>query len=347
VGYRAELTDLVRAHDALVRLLTENLSVAGDLGARLRWLYADGPAGPGEVFLLRCDDEPVGCAGIAVRQLWVGDRPLRAALLADFVVERKHRSGMPAILMQRAVKRHVAAAFDLTYSFPNDRAVAVVRRLGYQELGKMDRYARVLRHGAYLEDRYGRPLATRMAGALIDRAKHAVRVARTLRPARSLELEWRADVDPRFDRLADAMHGYFRIACRRDAAMLRWRFLQDARRPVIAALVAKDSRELRAYAMVRGARGGLAEIVDLLGDLDALGDLLVLLVPALYRRGHTAVSFRFLGDPRVAALLEAHHFSRRDPNRVVIVDAGLATPDEAAVIRDPRAWYLTDFDEDV
>ena len=347
MGYRAELTDPVRAHDALVRLWTENLFVTGDLGAKLRWLYVDGPAGAGEMFVLLCDDEPVGCAGIAVRQLWVGDRPLRAALLADFVVDRKHRSGLPAILMQRAVKRHVTASFDLTYSFPNDRAVAVVRRLGYQELGKMDRYVRVLRHGKYLEGRYGRPLATRLAGAMIDRAKLAVRLARTRKLARSVELEWRADVDPRFDRLAEAMHGYFRVACRRDAAMLRWRFLRDANRPVIAALVAKDSRELRAYAMVRGAPGGLAEIVDLSGDLDALGELLVLLVPALYQRGHTAVSFRFLGDPRIAALLEAHNFSRRDPNRVVIVNTGLATPAEAAVIRDPRAWYLTDFDEDV
>ena len=98
--------------------------------------------------------------------------------------------------------------------------------------------------------------------------------------------------------------------------------------------------------MLRGAPGEPVQIVDMLGEIDALGELLVLLVPALYLRGHTAISFRFLGDPRIAALLEAQHFARRDPNRVVIVGTGTATPAEAAAIRDPSAWFLTDFDED-
>jgi len=346
MGYRAVLTDPGEARASLIRLWRANLKSHGDAAAKLDWLYLDGPAGRAEVFVLRDDEHPVGCAGITVRELWHHDRPLRAALLADFAVDRAHRTGFPALILQRSVKRHVDAAFDLSYGFPNASAVAIHRRIGYRELGVMTRYVRVLRHGPYLERRFARGVA-RIAGAVIDAAKLAVRLARTVAPSRRSALRWLDDVDPRFDRLWQATRGAYGIACRRDAAFLRWRFLRKpGERNVIATLVGRSTDELRAYAVVGGAAGGMATLLDLYGELDAIGELLTLLMPALYARGHTAVGVRFLGDPRMSALLATQRFSVRDHNRVVIVNAGASCPIDRAILEDAAAWYLTDLDED-
>jgi len=347
VAYRAVLTDPREGRAALLRLWSHNLPVRGDAAAKLAWQYLDGPSGRAQAFLLHDEAGEVGCAGITVRELWYRERPLRVALLADFAIDRAHRTAMPALILQRTVKRHVDGAYDASYGFPNANAVAIHRRIGYHELGTMSRYVRVLRHGGYLARRYDRPVTARAAGVAIDAAKLAVRTARTLRPSRTAALRWLPDVDARFDRLWQATRGSVGIACRRDAAFLRWRFLRKPDEHVaIAALVDRKTDELRAYAVVGGEPGGMAVLLDVFGALGAIGDLLTFLMPALYWRGYRSVGFRFLGDPRVTALLVAHHFSLRDQNRVVIIHEGQACPIDPAVLRDRNAWYLTDLDED-
>jgi hypothetical protein len=156
------------------------------------------------------------------------------------------------------------------------------------------------------------------------------------------------DTDARFDQLWQRARGEFGIACRRDAAFLRWRFLQQpGQRATIAAVIDRKRDELCAYAVVSGGRGEMAELADVFGtSVAAIGNLLTLLAPALYLRGHTAMSMRFLGDPRIATLLLAHHFSLRDAERSVIVHTGTGCPIPTAELTDRRVWYVTDLDED-
>lgn len=344
--YRAVLTDPDEDRASLIRVWTSNLPSAGDAAAKLAWLYLDAPAGRAHAFVLQHDGAAVGCAGITVRELWYGDQALRAGLLADFAVDRAHRTAFPALILQRAVKRHADAAFDLSYGFPNQHAVAIHRRIGYHELGLMTRYVRVLRHTGYLERRFGHRRLVRAAGALADAATRAVRLAASARRITAGALRWLDDVDPRFDRLWQTARRDHGIACRRDAAFLRWRFLRKpGEHNVIAALVDRRRGELRAYAVVGGGPGGMAHLLDVYGRLDAIDDLLVRLMPALHARGHTAVTLRFLGDARMAALLAAH-LAVRDRNRTVVVHAGARCPIDPALLGDPGRWYLTDLDED-
>jgi hypothetical protein len=349
VAYQADLIDPGEGRASLTRLWRDNLSVRGDATATLEWKYVAAPGGRGEAFVLHDGaGTAVGCTGIAVRTLEHRGVAVRAALLADFAVDRAHRTGMPALVLQRAAKRHADAAYDVAYGFPNANAVAIYRRIGYHELGGMARYVRVLRYGGYLARRYGRPIAARAAGAILDAAKLGVRLARAARTAASVELQWLDDVDPRFDRLWEESRDRWNLVCRRDAAFLRWRFLRwPGANPRVAALVERRGGALRAYAIVGGPRGDLAQVYDLFGPLDAIGDLLLLLVPALTAHGYTAASFRFLGDPRVPRLLvDEHHFALRDAQRAVIASAGAGCAIDPAIVRDPAAWYLTDLDED-
>jgi hypothetical protein len=348
LAYQAALIDPAQDRAALARLWRDNLPVRGDPAAEVDWKYLAAPAGRGEALVLTEDGgPPVGCAGITVRSLEHRGVPLRAALLADLAIDKPHRTAGPALVLMRASKAHTDRAYDLVYGYPNTHAVGICRRVGYIELGQTPRYVRVLRHGGYLARRYKSPIAGRLAGAMVDAAALGIRLTRAIRAARSVELVWLDDVDERFDRLWTETSGAWNMACRRDAAMLRWRFLRSPDgQSRVAALVERNGGALRAYAIVGGGRGDLAHVHDMFGTIDALGDLLLLLVPSLTARGHTAVSIRFLGDPRIPQLLAEHNFAKRDAQRCVIVSAGASCPIDPAVVRDPASWFLTDLDED-
>jgi len=350
VPYRAVLTDATEARGPLIKLWTENLPVAGDPSAKLRWFYEENPAGKGEAFLLNDDSgAAIGCAGMATRELSYGGAVARAALLADFAIDKHHRIGLPALVLQRAVKRHVEAKYALSYGFPNAHAVAIHLRTGYHELGQMARFVRVLRHGTFMQKKYGWERRARFGGAIVDRAIALASLARALPSARSLVLRWETDFDERWDRLWErASRARALVACPRTSAFLRWRFLRKPNeRNAIAALVERRSGALVAYAVVRGGPDSPAELVDLFGaGPEALDALLGHLVPALYRRGHTAIEVRYLGHPYVREVLAKHWFSFRNVDRVVIVSPTTHCPIDRAVLCDANAWYMTDLDED-
>ena len=352
MAYRAQLTDLAEARAPLIKLWTENLPVVGDPDAKLDWFYRDAPGGHGEAFLLRdAAGTAVGCAGMSTRELVFGDHVIRAALLADFAVDKQHRSGLPALVLQRAVKRHVESHYAMSYGFPNDHAVAIHRRTGYRELGKMARFVRVLRHGAYLQRRFGWNRRAQLGGAIADRALIATSFTRALPQARHFALRWEPDFDARWDRLWEVTRQRREaIACRRSSAFLRWRFTRKPDDPhAIAALVTRGANErLAAYAVVKQTGSAdVARLADVYGEsMEALDALLGLLVPALYARGYGSIEFRYLGHGRVREVLARHWFSFRNTDRTVIVSPTASCPIDPAVACDSNAWFMTDLDED-
>jgi hypothetical protein len=335
--YSVSEIDIHDSGAVLQRLWADNLHARGSLDTKLRWFYCDGPHGPGRALVLRAHDTAVGCAGIGVRTLFHRGAPLRAALFADLAIDRQHRSGLPALTLLRAIRDEVARDFDLGYGFPNHKAIAVYRRAGFVELGRMERHVRVLHLRGYLA-----APQLRVAAAAADRALAAIERLHALR-ARRFELDWPARFDARFDRLWQAVRTGDRIACERSAALLDWRFAHERHR--IAAVVRRDTGALVAYGVLRPAEHGLCELVDLLGagarEIDAA---IALIVPAARQLGFSAIGVRFLGDPRVVRVLRAHGFVRRGEPRSIVV-AGGRGPALAAL--PTAAWYLTDLDEDI
>jgi hypothetical protein len=338
--YSVSESDVHDSREVLQRLWADNLGVRGGLDDKLRWFYCDGPHGPGRAIVLRARDAAVGCAGIGVRTLVHRGVPLRAALFADLAIDRRHRSGLPALTLLRSIQAEVARDFDLGYGFPNRKAIAIYRRAGFVELGWMYRYVRVLCSRRYLGA--ATPWLLAPAAAIADRALAAAARLHQLR-ARRFALDWPEQFDARFDRLWDAAGAGDRIACERTAAFLRWRFAHEPHR--IAAVVRRATGELAAYGVLRPAERGLIELIDLFGAGEReLGAAIALIVPAVARLGFAAIGFRFLGDPRVIRLLHAHGFARRGEPRSIVVAHGRGSA--LAALPASAAWYLTDLDED-
>ncbi len=352
-SYTVEHADVAAAEVPFVGIWGENLQVKGDPHQQYRWHYVHNPTGAGSAFLLQCQSDQgpsqvVGCCGIGRRTFALHGSPITAALMGDFAVDRGHRTVMPALLLQRTIHRHVRTHFRLAYGFPNASAVGVFRRIGYQEIGPMIRYARVLRHRTYLQRMLPFPVLPWVGGVILDGATRAWQAARSA-PARvSRQLLWMNDVDSRFDDLWESVHRAYPILGFRGASFLRWRFMQKpGERFAIAALVERDSQRLRAYAVVQ-EEDRTVHIRDLLGASEQeIGTLIDQLVLRLSGKDLDAVSIRFLGTPWIRRALLDRGFVPRQGSRSVILQVGDEAGPEAAALHDPQRWYLTDADEDV
>jgi hypothetical protein len=356
----------------LQRLWDANLVVAGGAEQKYRWLYVDAPDQPDSVFLLEAsaagaEPRAVGTAGICVRRFSVGGRDASAALLADLAVDKEHRSLMPALSLVREVKAHALAHHDFAYGFPNKLAVGVFKRVGYRELGTITRYARVLRHAGYLgrvrdldlssvprpvrsalERAVGMAAVAKLGGAALDAARLARGAPSALSAARAVRLDWLEAPDERFDALWEEARGDYQVVGRRSAAFLRWRFPAADGHKIAALRQRGGGQRLLAYAVVQ-RDGEVAHIRDLFGRMASLGSLLDLLVPALYRRGAASASIRYLGSPRVVALLTERGFEARQSDRTITVGRREPVPDGdeiGALVERAEAWHLLDADED-
>jgi hypothetical protein len=353
----------------VTRLWKANLISSGDVERKFERIYRECPEPAPTVFMLAADGEGerrwVGTAGVAIRHVRVGGRDLRAGLLADLAVDRDHRSLLPALSLVRAVKEWVLSEMDLAYGFPNNHAEGVFKRVGYRPLGMVGRWVRVLRHAGYASrvkeaelPRVPRPVKrvvdraadvgaiAAVAGGAVDLVQLARIAPSAVQAARKIKLAWSDVPDGRMDRVWEAARDEYEVAGVRSSQFLAWRFPPQQERAIAIASSRSDGAPL-AYAVIDHL-DRVAYVQDLFGTREAVVWLLDLLVPALYPRGATAASMRYLGAPWLVEALEARGWvSRQNFQRQVFVGAAASVDAEArALLGASEHWYLTDADED-
>jgi hypothetical protein len=323
----------------------------GDPHDKVSWFYRDNPLGEAQAFLLETSDGPgpVGCCGLGERTIFIDGQPLRGGLLADFAVDKEHRTVLPALILQRALSEYSREQYDLTYAFPNESAVGVLSRVGLPLLGRMGRYVRILHYAPFL----GRhaptvPLLTRLGGSMMDAFSKLSEAGHAFRLSRRYRLKWQDDVDSRFDGLWEKARHRFRCIGDRRQHFLRWRL---ARRPGLSAsvvtLTTHGSNELLAYAAIVEKEPGVALLADFLAlSHEDLLALLTLLWPTLRQRGFQRAVTLFLGSPDVSRTLTAAGLSLRQPSKFVVIGAGNSGLTGPAPLTKIEDWYITEADRD-
>lgn len=123
---------------------------------RYDWLYANNPAG-GTITLLAVHegrDRIVGCASIMRRDFVLDGKIYHAGLAIDFVVDAEFRVFGPALLLQRSLMEQAwEQGLEFIIGFPNKAAQGVVRRVGYERMGKKARFTQIVRSNKKLRDK--------------------------------------------------------------------------------------------------------------------------------------------------------------------------------------------------
>ena len=337
--FRAYLADLARDRELLLKLWRSGLGHGGNPQAKLQWFYERHPGSLPEVLVLTRDDEPIGAATLARRDLRLGSVALRGALLADFVVVPEHREFFPALFLQREVRRVGLARYDVLFGMPNAQSEAIVKRAGYRAVGMQVRWARVVRIAAFLEQRLPSVLASFVAPA-VDASRllllHGAAVT-----AKGLRVRWQERPDERFDGLAGALAPW--IAGSRDASYLAWRFADCPLREYRFACVEDRAGKLVAYAVCDSHKEGLV-VSDFLADprMPASGKLLwSALAGEAHRRGCRNVSVFLIAPPAAQPGLRSGGLVEREG---IPIYAAWRPEFEPLLAKAP--WYLTLADAD-
>lgn len=309
-----------------------------DIRQRCEWLYLGNPAGHARVFGLRSPDGAmVGMLALAPRQFSIDGKPRTLGLLCDFIVHRAHRTGLPALLLQRAARRCADTEGWGTYAVPNDKSLRLIQRLGRQVQVQRPRLARPLRHYEYLQRRFSRPVAQAAWG--LDTLTRAWDVGLSM-SSRRHGTEWRDGFDVRahdtlWRRVAPSV-------CMgvRDGSFLNWRFMEESNcRNLVLVVTRAHGSDLAAYA-VGAVHDDTFEIRDFLIDPSAVSPRAA--IGLVMRRaraiGAASVSVRASADRSVTGAFRLLGLRPREYESVLY---GGLTPTECADLQ------LTRADEDV
>jgi len=337
-AYTVHAADLARDRELILGLWRGNLGQDARMAAKYDWFYRQCPYGEPLTLLLRHEDSGawVGVASAGPRKMLLDGREATAGVLVDLAVLPEHRSLGPALMLQMALMEAGARRFDLLYGFPNPKATAVFKRVGYAALGELSRHARVLRHGDYVRRKLPALLAV-PAGALLDLLDRV----RLWSRAGGLRAAWQSHAD-------DALAGVWSSATAgrgpvavRDLDFLRWRIdaspLLDARY-----LVVRDRGGMPAAWFACEAREHSLHVVDFWSSQGAAGPMpaqLAALLRAARAGGHASVSVE-LSTAAATTAWQGAGFAAREARPVF----GRAC--EARADAFPAHAWLTTADED-
>lgn len=339
--------------EALMRLWRENMSdrrVGSVLSLRRRWLYDANPAGRAVTSLVRetKTGRIMGAASAYPRMFQVGDRVVKAGILADFVVEEGHRVAGPAIMVQRAVaKAAMEAGFGFLCGYPNRGAAPIFLRLRYKKIGETVTWVKLLKAGPQLE-KFVNPVAARLAGLLLDRILDAndLRLA-FARPAAGGAVP-DPKLDARFDDLWRRGRVRDRVAGVRDAAYLRWRYAEHpTRRYELFATERKDGK-LHGYVVYR-VQDGRVFLEDLFcdGGSAQVEALLLRFCRRMRHDGHASVVSSYVGAEGFFGSLASTQFMQRPGRRVFMAYVDKSEEALRDSVYDVANWAMHDGELDI
>ncbi|HBO45560.1 MAG TPA: hypothetical protein DD670_16845 [Planctomycetaceae bacterium] len=336
--------DVNRDREAILGLWRRNLPEGAP--ERFEWLYRSGRARG----WLGCDalGNAVGAIGLLSREMRVFGTQRSAGQPIDLNVDRSHRLGGLAMRLQRSV---IDVAGDgraaLIYGLPNAQSEAVLRRVGYEIVGTVQRWARPLESRAYFSERMPRGVVGNLASLGLDAALWLRSPESRYWRRRHHRVEITDHFDQRFDRLARDAADRFPIFGERTADYLNWRFC-GAPDTVFRTLCLSDpSDRLLAY-LVYHRRDGVAYVADFLCLDESHGDaVLAEFIRVMRIQKAKAVVTVFSGAKSVTRRLRRFGFQRRPSSWKIMLHADAV---ELGIPRfkllDPSNWYLTRADID-
>jgi hypothetical protein len=334
--------------ETVVQILSATRSVTLD-DRHFDWLYLRNPDGPAVLWTIR-DTSTDTIAGFTValpRRMLVDGQPRTCWNCADFSILPKYRSLGVAIKLRRAAKDGVdAGRVDFLYAHPNEKMAVVHKQVGHQPLGRMLRYACVLRSAPYLERKvHSHALATAI-GTVVDPllriaardARHDANSATRVEPSPSF--------DERFDQLHASTAPIAPVYGLRDARYLTWRYGENPLYQTHAILAETEGR-LDGY-LLFAEQDGVGYVKDIFppGDPGVVSDLLAALVREGRARHWQSASVTLLADCPLEGALDEFGFKSRPDSSEMMWYAPLTSPSSERLAH-PRNWFVTVGDRDV
>lgn len=198
----------------------------------LDWLFQKSPVGVGSGIIMYDKEKSCGFVGISPRTVVYGEQELRVAHCLDFMARPSCRSsGVSALkLANHCVQAVREQQYDFSFAYPNGNSLALVTspRCGYKTIYSpillvrpLPRFSIPKQRAAFLPEALRRFFPALLAKFCSVRAHYALR---SMPEGAALQFE---RFDAAFDELWRRVRPKIKVAIKRDAAYLNWRFLDN------------------------------------------------------------------------------------------------------------------------
>lgn len=312
-SYDVVAADLLRDADRILHVWASNFGKANPM--RFRWMYRENIAGKGICFLLTTsNDVTCGVAGLGIRRMKIGDVMTNCAQGIDFAVDKRHRLGRAALLLQRAaIEAVVQNGFAFAYTVPVEQSAKVCSRAGYETFGTLRRWTKPLR-AEYALRRHLGATSARFVSRLVD-------FFTWLRSGDALtgpEGEICSDFDARFDELWQIAAQQFQLVGERNAAFLNWRFRAAPNEGYRTFCLAERGR-LLGYLVFQRREDQVSVADFLFRTPQSIRPLLRAFSRAMRRQGVATITISYIGPEAVAhALRDAGFYQRPEVTPLLI-----------------------------
>lgn len=307
--------------------------------AEWNWLFRQGPGGPADIRMLTSEGRPVGSISHIRVPVWVEGRRLHLAIGCDLMIhpDFRGRGGAEQLATAFFASQH---GFDMNFGGVNAGSGHVTGRyMGTSVMERVPQWIRFRTRGAE------RNAAFRRAASAVERLYGAV--LSWPRPALDV-----VDLDvlgSGVDELAVDSAGFAACVRVRDAAYLRWHWLEDPRTAWRIRAVRGNGGVLRGIAVI----GALGEGDDRQG---IVGDVLARDPKAL--RALMADAWARLTEDGCHKVTCVYHDPRPWARRAMLrsgfrrslgprVACGPLSPQAGEVVGRFESWYLTGGDTDI
>ncbi|KQY52678.1 hypothetical protein [Lysobacter sp. Root494] len=335
--------DVVRDRDTVLAIWHGNLGESERMRAKYDWFYLGAPGEPPLLRLLRHEPDGswAGACAAGRRRMLLHGRNIQGGVMVDLAVTPAHRTLGPAMMLQQCIVDAGRRELDVLYGFPNPKAAAVFKRIGYRHWGDIVRYARVLRYSHYVRRRLPAVLAP-LAAWLLDAATQTRdRLRRAMQPA--TRMAWSDVADERMDALWGTSAPEDGLTAIRDTRHVRWRFDQSPVARTRYLLITRPGDDALLAWFATQVEGDALFVRDFWSDDADRGvgrHYIDALVHAAYRAGHASVSVEIAARPSRIDSWISRGFSARGKRPVF----GLCSNDAESVCAEDL--YLTSADED-
>lgn len=317
---------------------------------RFDWAYSGNPYGEGRAWLAvdEAANKVIGFTSAFPRRMFVNGECMIGWNCADFSIDKEYRTLGAAMKLRRAAKECVdRGEFAFLYAHPNDRMRVVHEKVGHHAIGKMVRYAALLRLDQTLGAKLGNNPVAKVSAALANPLLRLMAPSRSGLDKFQFSLVQEQRFGEEYDRLFEKVKHQHSVIGSRDTEYLNWRFLRN---PLYRAksLRMQQDGELKGYVLYYEGNG-IARVADAIveGKSEEMGILLAGLIHHLRKDGISSISLRLHSMNPLLAQAQQLGFRYRDDATSTVIAYASSTSPFAPVVLEGKNWFMTVGDRDI
>lgn len=346
-AYQIKPVDLPNDKDIVVKLWESNFDENVNFSYKYDWLYKDNPFKNAYLYFLECNEkERVGVQGVSSRIFEFNNKNISAGIVADFAVNKNHRSLGPGLSLLKKVQESGLSNNDLLYIYPNKKAEPVIKRAGYKNKKIIERFVRVSKTKVFLSQVFPKVLSSFLS-YIIDPIIFIVDFTRhqfiSINYMSELIDSVPIDID---DIWNNADFKYKVILAKRDKKFIEWRKKEFDIKSSLFVLRSKQDNQIIGYiAYLNEINNGTVKIIDMffINETTALRALLVSFNYKARVLKSNSISVEGLFSKQIKDVLKKLGYKSRE-SRILYYkfNSKLYEVDSTKQIQ----WFLTSWDED-